>query len=120
MLFRSIKRYGNTLLGGSVPEFSSPVIAKVVRSLGWNELCSSENEIADRARFLQAFETEARRAHQDLQFLPETHQFVQSLGPGNTVASEIKSLTDRLSISNSQNGSSEKMTQLPENSLINP
>lgn len=38
------------------PEFANPITNRLVRSMGWKELCRSENAIADRARFTQAYE----------------------------------------------------------------
>ncbi len=43
------------------PSFSNPLIHRVVEQLGWVLLCQSDNLIADRARFLQAYETLLRR-----------------------------------------------------------
>ncbi len=92
-----IHRYGNTLYGGTVPEFSSPLIARVVGYFGWNELCLSENLTADRARFLQAYEIELARAREDLRFLPETHCAIDQLKAGY-VSEGIRQLTQRLSL----------------------
>lgn len=47
------------------PTFADPVTASVVRGLGWRELCDSENATADRARFIDAYETHAADAAQD-------------------------------------------------------
>lgn len=38
------------------PQFSCPLIAQAVNALGWQNLCSSENLVADRARFIQVYE----------------------------------------------------------------
>lgn len=45
--------------------FADQVVDAVVHSLGWVELCNSENEIADRARFIQAYDAMASTARQD-------------------------------------------------------
>jgi len=87
--------YGNTLYGGSVPEFSSPIVTRVVGYFGWNDLCLSENSVADRARFLQAYEIELTRAREDMRFLPETHDAV-ALMSSNRSSMGIKYLTERL------------------------
>jgi len=92
-----IRIFGHTFYGGKVPDFSSPIITKVVSYFGWNDLCLSENPIADRARFLQAYEVELDRAREDIRFLPETHNVVEKLKAGN--ANEgIRKLTMRLSL----------------------
>ena len=92
-----IRTYGNTLYGGNVPEFSSPIVTKVVGYFGWNELCLSENSVADRARFLQAYEVELNRAREDMRFLPETHDAV-ALMSANRSSMGIKQLTARLTV----------------------
>ena len=38
------------------PVFKHPLTAQLVRALGWQKLCWSENQVADRAHFLTAFE----------------------------------------------------------------
>lgn len=42
--------------------FSDPVTARVVAALGWAALCASENQIADRARFIEAYDQIAATA----------------------------------------------------------
>jgi hypothetical protein len=43
------------------PKFDDPAVAQVVRAMGWQELCASENQVADRARFVDAYEQIAKR-----------------------------------------------------------
>ena len=47
-----------------------PVTRKCVKRLGWKNICTSENQIADRANFRQIYEQEKRRHREHLQ-LPE-------------------------------------------------
>jgi hypothetical protein len=93
-VMQKIRTIGHTLYGGSVPEFSHPLIGRIVFCLGWNDLCLSENSIADRARFIQAYEVELNREREDLRFLPETHAFVEKLQAGE-VAEQVKQLAGR-------------------------
>jgi len=74
------------------PEFSNPVISRVVSYFGWRELCISENLVADRARFLQAYEAEVQRGQETLQLLPETRQAIQA----GALASGVKLLAEKL------------------------
>lgn len=74
------------------PEFSSPVISRVVGFFGWRELCLSENLVADRARFLQAYEAEVQRGQETLQLLPETREAIQT----GALASGVKLLAGKL------------------------
>jgi hypothetical protein len=55
------------------PTFSSPVIAKLVDSFGWQELCMSENAISDRARFIDAYDVMVKREQHTMTLLPETN-----------------------------------------------
>lgn len=51
-----IRRVGSlTRYGEPLPVWSHPAIGAVVRALGWDELCESENEVADRAHFTRLY-----------------------------------------------------------------
>jgi hypothetical protein len=41
-----------------------PEVAEVVKAMGWQTLCLSENEIADRAHFIKAYDTMQKREQQ--------------------------------------------------------
>ena len=41
------------------PRFTDPIVGHIVRSLGWVEICDSENTVSDRARFVEAYNTMA-------------------------------------------------------------
>lgn len=43
------------------PKFDDPLVADAVRMLGWQALCSSTNEVADRARFVELYDGLAER-----------------------------------------------------------
>ncbi len=47
------------------PRFADPITARCVARLGWEELCASENAVADRARFAKLYDTLAREAAED-------------------------------------------------------
>lgn len=53
------------------PEFSHPLIEQIVRDLGWRSLCLSDNQIADRARFMDAYEKNLKVSRRRRQMLPE-------------------------------------------------
>lgn len=53
---KAISRYGMN----RSPEFIDPVVERVVRALGWRELCQSENDVSDRARFIELYDRFAR------------------------------------------------------------
>jgi hypothetical protein len=52
------------------PEFSHPLIDKVVDNLGWVTLCMSDNPVADRARFIQAYEQAIGEALTQARYIP--------------------------------------------------
>lgn len=56
---RRVGRYGHA------PRFDDAVLADIVRRLGWEEVCSMGTD-ADRARFIELYDTHARRARADL------------------------------------------------------
>lgn len=74
-VLRACQRWG---AGGS-PRFDDPVVASVVASLGWRELCLSENVTADRARFIAAYEEIRDRVDLDAR-LPETMRRLDDAG----------------------------------------
>jgi len=73
---RGFQRWGAT----SVPAFSDPVVARVVRALGWRDLCLSENTVADRARFIESYEQIAATSRRDemVAGLPANRQLAQA------------------------------------------
>jgi hypothetical protein len=78
-----------------VPEFSNPLIMKTVNAIGgWRLLCMSENNAADRARFVAAYDIYVKREQYDTRMLPEVTAFADQLDTGNGVQSAIKELMD--------------------------
>lgn len=58
-----IRRVGYT----GQPFFPQPMTAQIVRAMGWQNLCRSENLVADRAHFLTAYEQLRLREHNQMQ-----------------------------------------------------
>lgn len=52
------------------PQFPCPITAAAVSALGWREICLSEHQASDRARFCEAYDQIARRAQSEAQ-IPE-------------------------------------------------
>lgn len=52
------------------PEFANPAIAQVVKMMGWRELCSSENVVADRAHFMRMYDQVIERSNEVRKLLP--------------------------------------------------
>ena len=57
-----------------VPKFDNPITAQAVECLGWKELCSSENEEADRAHFARIYDDLVRRSVQNAKLLPAARE----------------------------------------------
>lgn len=54
-----------------VPYFTDALTAQVVKTLGWRELCASENQVADRAHFMRMYEQLVTRDTQVRKLLPQ-------------------------------------------------
>lgn len=62
------------------PRWSNELIAQAVEDTGgWSYLCNSENVMADRARFIQAYEIRVQRRTQDMMQLPASEQYATQL-----------------------------------------
>lgn len=55
-VLKAIGRYGYTRTPGVDFHFDDPVVAECVSALRWRELCDSENQEADRARFIELYD----------------------------------------------------------------
>lgn len=64
----------------SVADWSHPMIARALDAIGgWRTLCDSENDAADRARFLQAYQVYLERNISDLELLPAVSRAVEQI-----------------------------------------
>lgn len=60
------------------PTFADPTIAKVVRNMGWLELCTSESpEGVDRAQFERAYNELVSRGEQVQKLLPQARDLAE-------------------------------------------
>lgn len=64
---KALKRYGYTRRPGIDFQFEDPLVARAVGALGWSELCSSDNAVADRARFIELYDQLALNIRSDAQ-----------------------------------------------------
>jgi len=53
---KAIGRWGYMRSPGTDFTFADPTTARCVEIMGWGKLCSSENEVADRARFTELYD----------------------------------------------------------------
>ena len=65
------------------PSFKNPLVKQVVDQLGWRYLCLSENPVADRAHFVQAYQVLAGRQRQVSRRPQLVTQFITSLKDNN-------------------------------------
>lgn len=68
-----------------MPQFSDDVTTAVVAELGWRNLCMSECEGADRARFLQGYDEHVRREKSNAVALPEVRRIIAELAEKKSV-----------------------------------
>lgn len=64
-------RYDN----GRKPSYSHPLVSKAVEIMGYQNLCMSDNMVADRAHFFKVYESLYRRAEADMKMLPAVKEF---------------------------------------------
>ncbi len=71
-VIEAIKRYGwnKSVTALKEIEAENPIAAEAARCLGWQELCNSENQIADRAHFSKVYDQLATRQQIDARLLP--------------------------------------------------
>jgi hypothetical protein len=60
------------------PHFEEPLIERTVERMGWRELCSSENPVADRAHFMKFYESLLGREIENAKLLPAARSLRQS------------------------------------------
>jgi len=70
--------------------FSTPLLEKTINALGWHDLCMSENQVADRARFIAAYEQNLARELSEAVTLPEVRAVE------NKIIKQIQGLTKQL------------------------
>lgn len=55
-VLRAIGRYGRNRTPGVDFAWSDPALGEAVSAMSWRELCDSDNQIADRARFIDVYD----------------------------------------------------------------
>ena len=65
----------------ATPTFRDPLTAKTVEALGWQELCQSENQVADRAHFLRIYEGFQSRKTEVDRLLPGARKMLEEAAP---------------------------------------
>jgi hypothetical protein len=70
----AIQRWG----ASNIPQFDDPIVARAVRSLGWRNLCLSNTQAADRARFCECYDAMAATATADAVLPPTLRRLEES------------------------------------------
>ena len=80
------------------PVWSHSLVEQTVSAIGWRNLRMSENQTADRARFIQAYEQLQPRAEKEEMQLPEVRGYIEANG-GKRLApvDEMKRLSEGMS-----------------------
>ena len=82
-----------------IPVWSNPIVGQAVRAMGWRNLRMSEDQTADRARFLQCYEQFVERATRDDMLLPEVRGYIEMNGAKVIApADQMKQLSEKLSV----------------------
>lgn len=61
------------------PQWSHPAIGQAAEALGWDQLCSSENLMADRAHFIKFYQGAIERTSRQRAITPRGHQLTAAL-----------------------------------------
>lgn len=80
-VIRSIQRYGHVDPKGAFAMMDD-ITKKVVRQIGYMNLCMSENQAADRANFRTMYEREAERQAQDAQLPTSLRELIGKMQVG--------------------------------------
>lgn len=65
------------------PVFADSAIGKAVNAMGWQSLCSSDNEVADRAHFFRIYDSIVDRENERARELPEVRAFLDRRRPSS-------------------------------------
>lgn len=64
------------------PEFENPTTAAVVRSMGWRNICASEQPWVERAQFMRMYDQWVTRNANIQRLLPQAREFAAERQPG--------------------------------------
>jgi hypothetical protein len=92
-VLEAIGRYGRNRTPGVDFRFADPVTAECVAALVWRALCDSENQPADRARFIELYDQlAARRRRSQLSESLPAMQRLRALQAAERLEGEAKTL----------------------------
>lgn len=74
-------------------QWSSPLVEKVAKMLGWPDFPDPDNESVDRAHFLKQYDAELSRFTSSVIELPEVTRYIES-----AAGTQVKQLAERIKI----------------------
>lgn len=83
-VLKSIQQYGSYREKEAI-ESLDPVTQRVVRNIGFRNLCMSENEMADRAHFTKAYDVHVNRERSDSLMPARGRELMQKLQLENVI-----------------------------------
>jgi hypothetical protein len=84
--YKAMVEYGRS----RKPDFDNPVLEQTIKALGWRNLCMSTNPIADRARFIQAYDQYKERNRVENVTLPGIKALAEKLQAPGLPAGHIR------------------------------
>lgn len=75
------------------PRFSDPIVAHIVKSMGWKNICLDEDVMVMRAHFIKSYETVSAREHDTARQIPEVQQRIESLSGPRKMGEVLKQLS---------------------------
>lgn len=64
------------------PQFDNPTTAAVVKSMGWRNICASEQPYVERAQFMRMYDQWVQRNANVQRLLPQAREFAEQRQPG--------------------------------------
>lgn len=62
------------------PQFENPITARVISGMGWQQLCISQDQMADRAHFIRSYNAIAERDEKIERLTPMARQLAEKNG----------------------------------------
>lgn len=85
-------------VGGYVERYDHPAVKEAVELLGGRDVILTDNPVADRARFIEAYREVIARERMKMAMTPKVSEFVQTVKPGQLQSgNSVKQLAERLS-----------------------
>lgn len=95
----AVSRWGINRTPGADFHFDDPIVQKCVNDFGWQNICNSENQVADRARFIDHYDRIAKdnRTSRVVGELPANARLRElRSGEANQIGGVVKQLADRM------------------------